>query len=304
VLLEWLRAQTDPESMKQAADLTTKLADDWTKTAESCHGDYRYLAEIDAWRHVVELRPTEKARERLAAAIDAQARIDRDFGAVTRLAAQKQYPEAIKLLQGILELNPRLAKAHAKLGVIYAGIGERKRAVEHLERVAECDPDSPGGYAMLGWLDYLDGRAESAIQYFQKAYDVEPSSATIHYHMALAQIRLAHWDQALEWLHGLLRLDPRQAGGCQAMAHVLRQLQRADEALPYAQRAAQLTQSQNSDILLTLAEVYHDLHRDAEAARTAELALAAASRSQQSLSPVSRGRLEELRASPSPSPSK
>ncbi|HVV99574.1 MAG TPA: multiheme c-type cytochrome, partial [Planctomycetaceae bacterium] len=98
VMLEWLRTQTDPDSQKQAAQLTAKLADDWTQTAESCHDEYRYLAEIDAWRHVVELRPTAEAREKLAAAIDAQARIDGDFSEASRFSAQGRYPEAIKLL--------------------------------------------------------------------------------------------------------------------------------------------------------------------------------------------------------------
>jgi tetratricopeptide (TPR) repeat protein len=113
--------------------------------------------------------------------------------------------------------------------------------------------------------------------------------------MGLALAKLGRWAEAEDRFRRVLSIDPNHAGGCQGLSTALRQRGQATEALRFARRAARLTEYQNPDVLLTLADTYAEAGRAADAAEAAGRALAAAQASDPKLVPQIRRRLEELR---------
>src|SRR5262249_6928805 len=88
------------------------------------------------------------------------------------------------------------------------------------------------------------------------------------------------------------------AGSCQGLGHSLRRQGRPAEALPYARRAARLTEFQNADVLVSLADAYADAGRPAEARDAAAKALEAARQRAPQLVPQIHRRLGVWRSAP------
>ncbi|HVW39325.1 MAG TPA: tetratricopeptide repeat protein, partial [Pirellulales bacterium] len=181
-----------------------------------------------------------------------------------------------------------------KLGAAYAATGQKELAVEHLQASAQCDPDNAYGPGMLGWLAYLEGRPEDALRHYQRADEIEPYNAQLHYQIGLALSSLGRWPEAEERLRRALVIDPNHPGASQALSHVLRQEGQSEESLRFALRAARLTQFENPDILITLADSYASANRPQEAGKAAAKALAVSKAAKFKLTPDIRLRLELL----------
>ena len=273
VLLEWHRRQSDPESSGEVRRLTQTLVDDWLAESETCRQEYRFLGAVAALREAYRIDPQPATREKIDKMVEVRARRDRDLATADRLSTDGQYTKSIEMLQNLLQIKPDDAAVHGKLGTALAATGRNEAAIEHWKAVAEYDPDDPYGYAMLGWLAFLQNRLEESIDAFRRADEVDPFQARINYHWGLALLKLGRWDEAEGRFRHLLEIDPRHAGGEEGLAQALRNRGQPGEALMYAQRATDHTGSKNAGILLSLAEVYADLGRWAEAEETAELAL-------------------------------
>jgi tetratricopeptide (TPR) repeat protein len=305
VLLAWYHTQSDEPSRQEAARLTAALVEHWLAEAENYRREYRFLAAIGALREALRIESlrvepggSPGTRDRLRAVVAIQAGLDADMFKAQQQIDERHFSEARETLEKTLRVKPDWAKAHGKLGTVYASTGQTKLAVEHLRAVARCDPDDASGYAMLGWLAYLEDNAEEAVAAYRRADEIEPFDAKTNYHLGLALTRLDRLPEATACFRQVLTIDPRHAGGCQGLGHALREQGESAEALRFARRAAALTHYQNADILLTLAEVYADLDRLEEARDTAGRALAAARTSDPKLVPQIRRRLEELRQTP------
>ena len=294
-LRAWYQQQSDAPSRRESDRLTRLLVDHWLAEADRRKNQHRFLAGIGALREALRLDPAPAPRARLRELVAIQAGIDADLVAALHQIDEQRFPEAVETLTRILRIKPDLAVAHGKLGTAYEILGQHERAVEHLQAVARYDPDDPYGYMMLGWLAYLQGRAEDAVATYRRADEIEPYSAQIHYHLGLALLKLGRLPEALACLRRVPVMYPKHAGGCQALSQALRQAGQGLEALRFARRAARLTQYQNPDILLTLAESYADTGRFREAADCAAQALAAAKRRNPKLVPTILDRLEEFR---------
>src|SRR5439155_21072297 len=120
-----------------------------------------------------------------------------------------------------------------------------------------------------------------------------PYGARVSYPWGVAVAKRGRLPAAIDRFRRVRAIDPGHAGGCQGLAHALREQGKAADALPYALRAAQLTRFQNADILVTLAETYADAGRRADAEKTATQALNAAD---PGAVPEVSARLEEMRA--------
>jgi predicted CXXCH cytochrome family protein len=296
VLVGWYHTQADARSREEAARLTAALVEHWLAEAERDRRDHRFLAAIGAVREAVRLDPGPATRERLRQAVAVQAGLDADLVQALRRVDEHRFADAIETLQKILLVKPDLALAHGKLGTVYAITGRSDLAVEHLQAAARYDPNDPYGYTMLGWLAYLQGRPEDAVAAYRHADEVEPFDAEINYHLGLALAKLGRWEEAVDCFRRVLTIDPKHAGGCQCLADALRRQGHASEALRLARRADRLTDGQNPDVLLTLAETYLDSGRLAEADDTAARALDVADTRNPAAVPSVRQRLEEIRA--------
>ncbi len=54
---------------------------------------------------------------------------------------QKQYPEALKLLQTVVEIEPENASIHSDMGVVLYALGRTAEALQHFEQALTLDPD-------------------------------------------------------------------------------------------------------------------------------------------------------------------
>jgi tetratricopeptide (TPR) repeat protein len=149
---------------------------------------------------------------------------------------------------------------------------------------------------MLGWLAYLDGRWELSVEKYRRADEIEPFTSKTNYQWALALMQLGRWSEAGKRFEQVLTIDPRHAGACQGLAHVLRKQGHLGKALGLARRAARLTRWQNPDVLITLAEIESDTGRFAEADKTAARALTVAEQSNPQMVDLIRQRQQEIRS--------
>jgi tetratricopeptide (TPR) repeat protein len=296
VLLGWYREQSDDHSRQEAARLRRALVDHWLAEAENYRRAYRFMAAIAAVREALRFDPTPAVRDHLREVVAIQAKLDADWFLALHQMDEHRYPEAIETLNKLLDVKPDHAKAHGKLGTLYAMAGQNELAVKHLQAVAQYDPDDSYGYSMLGWLAYLQDKAEDAVEAYRRADEMNPFNAKTNYHMGLALAKLGRSPEAIACFRRVVTIDPNHAGGWQCLSHELRQQGQLAKALPFALRAARLTRFQNPDILVTLAETYADAERFADAENTATQALDAAQASDPRMVPQIRRRLDAIRA--------
>jgi Flp pilus assembly protein TadD len=134
------------------------------------------------------------------------------------------------------------------------------------------------------------------VEAYRRAEEIEPFNAKINYHLGLALAQLGRWAEAAARFRQVLTVAPNHAGGYQGLSHALCRQGQPAEAIRFARHAARLTQSQNADVLVTLAEAYADAGRFAEARDTAAQALDVAQAREPKAVPQIRRRLEEWRA--------
>lgn len=288
VLLQWLRKQTAPEHQAQADRVAKELSEYWLKQAKQRRDDGRLIAAIGAMREALQANDDEATRRQLQAAIKQQAQFEE-----LREQADPRDPQvAIDSLKRALQISPHHAATHARLGSLYAQLGNHDKAVEHLKAVAESDPYDPNGLILLAWMAYIDGDPLGAAELNAQADKIDPRNAKIHFQWGLALLGMEDWSEALTQFHVALELQPRHAGANQGMSEALRQLGRASEAVTHARAALQWSQGQNPSMLLTLGRAYAAAREPAKAQQALLQALVAAQSAQPNLIPAIE---EELR---------
>jgi tetratricopeptide (TPR) repeat protein len=295
-LLEWHRKRPDEVSRQKVAQLKESLVKHWLGEGEKLRQAYRYFASLGAIREALRIDPTPAALAKFKEVADIRDQIDADWFLADRFYKERRFQDAIELLENLLKAKPDHAKAHGRLGALYAMAGQSEKAAEHLQLAARFDPDDAYGDNMLGWLSYLKGRGNEAVESFRRADAIQPFSAEINYRWGLALMSLEKWPEAERRFRQVLYVDPNHAGGCQGLSHALRRDGRPEDALLFARRAARATQMENADVLLSLADTYADNGRWAEAADVARQALEVARANSPNLVPLIDRRYQDLKA--------
>jgi len=270
VLLHWHRSQDGTENLQAAATLEEALAAHWLSSAVALKLEHRFLAAIDACRMSLQFDASEGAQPLLEELISLQRSVDSDWAEAVRLVDAHRNAEAITVLERLLSTKPEHAKAHGKLGMLYAIEGRDDLAREHLERVEKLDPNDAYGVGMLGWLAYLKGDAASALDYYRRADDIEPQNARVQLQMGLAYQKLGILGEAANRFRYLLEIEPQNLDAFDGLASTLRQQGRFSEAIDVAQRAVRITENRNAVALMTLAESWYDFGRLQEAEETSQ----------------------------------
>jgi len=195
------------------------------------------------------------------------------------LAQRGQAIEAIPHFRKALDAHPNDVQAMVNLGIALASMGKFDEALPHLEKAAELAPGDPGIQTNLGAALVAQGRMEAAVPHLEQAVDTAPESADGHYHLGDAYAGEKRVANAMgEWRRAIA-IDGNYVPALSRLADVLATssnpyLRNGGEAVELAERAANLTGSQQPVILDTLAAASAEAGRFTEAIATAKRALA------------------------------
>ncbi|MCX7701088.1 MAG: tetratricopeptide repeat protein [Gemmataceae bacterium] len=292
-LWKYHRGRPEPPHQSEAERIRQLLAEHWRAEGRRLQSEHRLMSAIGAWREAWRFDPTPETRRKLDEAIAAQAQVDADLNAVQHALRIGRPREAIPLLERILTIKPNLARAHGRLGTLYASVGQMSRAVEHLETVTKHDPDDAYGLNMLGWMAYVRGDGVAALEFFRRADAIMPYTVEINHRWGLALLSLERWSEAKDRFQYALDIDPNHAGSLHGLSLAWRQLGEPEKAVESAERAARLTRREEAEVLWGLAEAYFVAGRLDIAVKTAEQAKSLATLKSPALIPVIRRRLDE-----------
>jgi tetratricopeptide (TPR) repeat protein len=276
--------QATEESQRLANDYAQKAAAHFLEEAKRCQEQHRFLGRIAALREVVRFVDTEKNRESLREAVKTHTYLDDKFAAGLKAVSEGNGREAIRLFEELLEVNPRDAKAHGRLGTEYAKIGQRDKAISHLEIVGQIDPNEVYGIGMLAWLAFLEGRNSDSLGLYEQAELLEPREAKLKYQKGLVYSKMGKIDEAIQSYKQTLNIEPLHANAMPALLELLVRSGKATEAIPFAERSARsiverfsesttATPSEYIRAFITLGEVYRASGLTSKAKQAFEAAL-------------------------------
>ncbi|CAN5675415.1 hypothetical protein BH18ACI4_BH18ACI4_24050 [soil metagenome] len=125
--------------------------------------------------------------------------------------------QAVEAFQRALKLDPELAEAHFRLGIIWNGLGQEQEAQAAYKKAVEAykkflsingnDDDAEAHYNLGQTYAGLHLYHE-AVREYRQATRLKPDDATILYDLGLALMRLAQYDEASRAFAKSLELDP------------------------------------------------------------------------------------------------
>ena len=198
------------------------------------------------------------------------------------LASQGGFDEAIAQYRQALQLDPKYVEAHNNLGTALAAGGKLDEAISQFRQALQLKPDSPEGHNNLGIALASQGKLDEAISQFRQALQARPAFAEAHNNLGLALQSQGHFKEAVNCYRQALKNKPDWPTPMNGIAWILATHPDShgltDEvAVSLAQRAAELTQYREFEILDTLAAAYAAANQFDRAVTTAQTALALAS---------------------------
>jgi protein O-GlcNAc transferase len=122
------------------------------------------------------------------------------------LLAKGQTPEAIRLLHGIIQTNPRDAEARLLLGSVLAEQGERSESIAQLSEGVRLRPQSAEAHNALGEAYNTFHDLKAARQEFEKAVALDPGFAQAQVNLGLVLVESGEFAAAAGHLDRAVRI--------------------------------------------------------------------------------------------------
>jgi tetratricopeptide (TPR) repeat protein len=206
-------------------------------------------------------------------------------GLAIALSKRDRLDEAVSHYRRALQIKPELVPAHCGLGIALHLQGKLDEAVSHYHRALRIDSDHTEAHSSLGCALTEQGKLDEAISHYRQALRLNPNYAEVHHRLGRTLVMADQFDSALEHLQEDVRLRPNRPDSLNAIAQVLiihpdAKVRDANQAVGFAERAAELTEYRDASILDTLAAAYASAGQFDLAITTAEKAIALASAAQ------------------------
>jgi tetratricopeptide (TPR) repeat protein/4-amino-4-deoxy-L-arabinose transferase-like glycosyltransferase len=194
------------------------------------------------------------------------------------LQSQGMLDEAVSYYHKALTIEPRNAETQYNLGVTLQLQGKLDQAAEHYIDAIKIQPHLIKARSNLAVILAAKGRLDEAVDNFTEALKAQPDSAEIHNNLAYALESQGKLHQAVEHYRCALRINPDYLPALNNIANILvtyhdTNLGNINEALTFAERAAELTKYGAADTLDILASAYAAANQFDKAVTTAHKAL-------------------------------
>jgi tetratricopeptide (TPR) repeat protein len=214
---------------------------------------------------------------------------------------------AIRNYERALELNPRNAHAHQRLGFLFYNVKrDTARGLHHTQQALRLEPTDGCAHHDLGMALLDQGKPVPAAKHLREALRLLPrgfegryNPAEMQFHLGLALLMAGDPAASVEHLDAAVKLDPRQARAHHSYAFALAHTGRVEDAVAHYEEAVRLQPDLDGVAALPdlIASVYAQAGRYAEAIVYADRAVEVARKAgNEALRQQLRQRLESYRA--------
>jgi protein O-GlcNAc transferase len=148
------------------------------------------------------------------------------------VAAQQrgEFDRAAEAYRRAIEHDPKLAEAHANLGVVLARLGRQEEAIACYERALALNPRLTAARLNLGLARYRGGFLAAAAEAFEAAYAADPKLLQARQLLGLVLVEMGRDDEAVPHLEASVEAAPDEPAVLFALgrAYTRRNDQRAE----------------------------------------------------------------------------
>jgi len=208
-----------------------------------------------------------EAREVFRRAIELDSEVPQNYYNLALVElSEKKYPEATRLLEAFLKLDPGNALARVMLGRAYHNQNRTAPAIEQFKLALELAPQVPLTHYHLGYAHQSQGNLTAALAEYEQEIKLNPGFFEPYHLAGNIQLGRGNLDAAESLFRKGIALRPQ---GVQALYGLARVLQERGN-LAGAEAALKQVIELNPDHVeahYALARVYQQLGRKSEAAR-------------------------------------
>ena len=151
------------------------------------------------------------------------------------LFQQGQSDEAVLALEKALTVDPKHAKAHNNLALASIDLGELEIAEAHYRESLAVEPNA-AIYNDLGFVLERQGLIEDAADAYREALGLDPESGTVHYNLGASLARAGQFEQAEPHLRAAIARAPTTQAHT-GLGIVLREQGRENDAITHLEAA-------------------------------------------------------------------
>ncbi|HWA86774.1 MAG TPA: tetratricopeptide repeat protein [Opitutus sp.] len=217
-----------------------------------------YRSETALWQDAVAHRPNARAVASLAMAYQHQGnlpeavklyeqsiRLDPDLARThydlgLTLEAMHRPAEAAASFERALQLKAGYAEAHLELGRVLENLGRLGEAEPQLRAAVAALPDSAEAHHSLAVLLTRQGRTAEALAELERVRAIDPGEAEVKYNYALLLAAAGRTDEAIRQYRDVMRLDPRHAPARMNLGVLLARMGRLQEGIELLRDAIRL----------------------------------------------------------------
>ncbi len=170
--------------------------------------------------------------------------------------ANKQYGDALALLERAGRGSEALPMVHSQIGVALLYEGRRERAAEAFRTELAGNPLDFNANAFLGWLLQQNGEAEQALQLLQTAHGLNESDTGVQYLLAQAHSSRGSWSEVETLLKEVIQAQPAFIPAHVMLARAYAKLKRTELFRRQQAIIKQLNEQQQERDLLGVDHLY------------------------------------------------
>jgi tetratricopeptide (TPR) repeat protein len=167
-------------------------------------------------------------------------RDDRDLQILNAAYRPKAIAEDIVGYESMIRQDPSRIQLHDDVGLLYMNLGRAEEATAHFGTSVRLKPESAAAHFNFGTALTVAGRLDEAIEQYQRALQIKPDYGLAHNNLGNVLLRRENPGEALHHFREALRLDPSNAEAHYNVGSVLRSRGDLAEAAGQFRQAVQL----------------------------------------------------------------
>jgi tetratricopeptide (TPR) repeat protein len=165
-------------------------------------------------------------------------KIDAEIKKVESLMSTKKFAEALAIAQPLLADNSKNISLLMDLGFINGELRQYDEALKSYQAVVDLVPSSETGYAGLGFIYRKKGEFDKAAREFRASLNLKPDNAMIHYELGETLLEADNYEEAITSFNKAV-----QFGGSDSDAIVLHRIAQCNLGLENWDKAIETAQS-------------------------------------------------------------